>query len=122
MAENIRRTYCFVKYARAEAERHREGGPPAPRPRGRAPVLRAPRLRRSDRRPSRAGDRPLARGDLQLVPLEAGAVSRPRGRGQRAPARALRRARLRRAAGGGAAGGARLASPLPLARWGSLDT
>ena len=86
------------------------------RPRGRAPVLRAVRLRRRDGRPPRAGDRPLARRDLQLVPLEAGAVPRPRGRGQHAPARALRRARLRRAARGADGGRAGLARRLPRVR------
>ena len=72
----IKRLYGFVKYDPRDAKdlRGTQGRAPRADPRRRPSLLRRARLRGRDRCKAGARDRPLARRDLQLLPLQGGPV------------------------------------------------
>src|SRR6185437_13359669 len=78
LAEDIIRTYGFVEWEGAEGLRRAPRGPPGADSRGGASRVCALRLRGGDGRAARGGDRPLARGDLQLLPGQVVALLRAR--------------------------------------------
>src|SRR5262249_21336439 len=115
-ATNIKRLYGFVKCDRAEGLRGARPGPPRPDPGRRAADVRPRGLRGCDCGQARAGDRPVARRDLQLLPGQVVALPRPGRRGSARLHALTRGGRDRRTAACFGPGAARVARRVLRAR------